>query len=281
MRAIGNWGGAVVAAVVGLSGVGVGSTSEVLAQADALYDRWAGDFEFAAYDARLRGAIALWEEALASGELGDELRAEVLVKLSRAYFELAEAYLPEGERKAAYARGEALALQALRLDPVFVRVEGERGFRAALGAAGDVGAIFWYGNNLGRLLAYDYGRALFGGTRDVLAAFTRAVELDEGYWGGGPHRALANFLAQTPGFLGGDAARAGVHFARAVELDPAFLQTYVDWAEFGAARDGGLFCELLRTAVAKGTDPDVVGCWPLYNRLALRRAGELLRRRCP
>lgn len=122
---------------------------------------------------------------------------------------------------------------------MFVRVEGERGFRAALGAAGDVGAIFWYGNNLGRLLAYDYGRALFGGTRDVLAAFTRAVELDEGYWGGGPHRALANFLAQTPGFLGGDAARAGVHFARAVELDPAFLQTYVDWAEFGAARDGG------------------------------------------
>ncbi len=160
------------------------------------------------------------------------------MKLSRAHCELAEAYLPEGERKAAYARGEALALQALRLDPVFLRVERERGFRAALGVAGDVGAIFWYGNNLGRLLAYDYGRALFGGTRDVLAAFTRAVELDEGYWGGGPHRALANFLAQTPGFLGGDVARA-------VERDPAFLQTHVDWAEFGAARDGGLCCELL------------------------------------
>lgn len=232
MRVIGNGGGGagavVVAAVVGLGGVGVGSTSEVLAQADALCDRWAGGFEFAAYADRLRGAIALGEEALASDKLGGELRAEVF----RASVELAEAYLPEGERRAACARGETLALQALRLDPALVRAEGERGFRAALGAAGDVGAIFRYGKNLGRLLAYDYGRALVGGTRDVLAAFTRAVELDEGHWGGGPHRPLADFLAQTPGFLGGDAARA-------VELHPAFLQTYLDWAGFGAARDGG------------------------------------------
>lgn len=263
------------------------SPAELLAEADALYDRWQGEFDFASYEARLRGAIAKWEEAVASLP-GDEveLRARALVNLSRAYFELAEAYLPDRERRAAYGKGEAAALAALRLDPEFVRGEATQGFRAALSRASDVGAIFWYGNNLGRLLNYDYGRAIFGGARDVLAAFTRAVELDEGYWGGGPHRALANFLAQTPGFLGGDQDRAGYHFGRAIEIDPAFVQNYVDQAEFYAKprKECDEFCRLLRTALAQGADPQVTARWPLYNRLALARARPLLAEqpgRCP
>ncbi len=281
--------GAVVLAI-GVAGEALGSSAtpaELIGQGEALYSRWQGEFDFASYEARLRGAIAKWEEAVASLP-GDEveLRARALVNLSRAYFELAEAYLPDRERRAAYGKGEAAALAALRLDPEFVRGEATQGFRAALSRASDVGAIFWYGNNLGRLLNYDYGRAIFGGTRDVLAAFTRAVELDEGYWGGGPHRALANFLAQTPGFLGGDQDRAGYHFGRAIESDPAFLQNYVDQAEFYAKprKEWDEFCRLLRTALAQGADPQVTARWPLYNRLALARARPLLAEqpgRCP
>jgi len=277
---------AVAVAVLGV-GLGVGARptpTELLAEGDALYDRWQGEFEFVAYEARLRGAIGKWEQALAALPADEaETRRQVLVSLARAYFELAEAYLAEPDRRPVYAKGEAAALGALRLEPEFVRVEAAHGFRAALEAASDVGAVFWYGNNLGRLLRYDYGRAIFGGTRDVAAAFARAVELDEGYWGGGPHRALANFLSQTPGFLGGDQVQAAVHFARAIELDPAFLQNYVDQAEFHAQprREWDAFCQLLTAALAQGEEP---ARWPLYNHLALIRARSLREEtpnRCP
>jgi tetratricopeptide (TPR) repeat protein len=254
------------------------SPADLLAEGDALYDRWQGEFEFVAYEARLRGAIGKWEQAFAALPAGEiELRRRVLVSLARAYFELADAYLGEGDRRTVYAQGEAAARAALQLEPEFVRVEAARGFRAALGAASDVGAIFWYGNNLGMLLSYDWGRAVLGGTRDVLAAFTRAAELDEAYWGGGPHRALANFFAQTPGFFGGDLARAAVHFRRAIELDPAFIQNYVDQAEYHAKprREWDVFCSLLRAALDRGADPVAVARWPLYNHLALARARRL------
>ena len=279
------WPWVVLTLWAGLGGVAIGTPiGDRLAEADALYNRWSNGFEFVAYEARLREAIAVWEEVLMSADLGDGERAGVLVRLSRAWFELAEAYLSVGDRRGAYANGEAAALGALRTEPEFVRVEAGQGFRAALGAAQDVEAIFWYGNNLGRSLNYDYGRALFGGTRDVLAAFTRAVELDEAYWGGGPHRALANFLAQTPGFLGGDGDRAGVHFARAVEPDPAFIQNHVDWAEFSAGprRDWDAYCRLVGAALDPGAETAAVQRWPLYTHLASGRARALARSRtCP
>lgn len=269
----------VFALLVGLTLVGLaqGRVEELLSHAEALYDRWHGEFDFSSYEGRLREAIQLWEEALpALSQPGD--RHPVLVKLSRAWFELAEGYLLEkGEREKAYAKGKDYALEALRLDPAFLEVEKREGFRAALQKSTDLEALFWYGNNLGRWLGFHYWEALTGGTRDVLAAFGRCVELDESYWAGGPRRALANFLAQTPGFLGGDFQRAKAEFQRALELAPDFLQNYVDYAEHWAqkAGDNALFCGLLREALTRGADPKVFGAWPFYNTLALRRAAAL------
>ncbi|MCR4392053.1 MAG: TRAP transporter TatT component family protein [Candidatus Acetothermia bacterium] len=252
----------------------------LVAEADRLYDRWSQAFAFAAYEARLRGAIALWEEALPLIP-PDQVptRTQVLNRLAQAYFELAEGYLTgDKEKEQAYDKGKGYALASLRLDPEFVRVEQDQGFRAALGAARDVAAIFWYGNNLGRWMSYHYWTALTGGTRDVLAAFTRAAELDEAYWGGGPQRALANFFAQTPGFLGGDMERSQACFIRAIEVGPEFIQNYVDYAElYAKARgDQALFCRLLRTALDQAADPAVMGKWPFYNWMAVERARALL-----
>ncbi len=249
----------------------------VLAQAEALYDRWADEFDLAAYEGRLRAAIRLWEEALPQLPDGAARRA-VLVKLSRAWFELAEAYLRDkGEKERAYAKGKDYALEALRRDPAFGEREVREGLRAALRKSTDVEALFWYGNNLGRWLGFHYWEALTGGTRDVLAAFERCVELDEAYWAGGPRRALANFLAQTPGFLGGDFSRAQKEFVRALELAPEFLQNYVDYAEHWAKPAGKkeLFCSLVEEALRRGQDPAVMRAWPLYNALALARAEQL------
>ena len=87
-----------MALVAALGVVGSGtSPQEKLVAAEALYNRWDGAFDFTAYEARLQGAISLWEEALAATDLAMDEREAVLVRLSRAYFELAEAYLPDGE----------------------------------------------------------------------------------------------------------------------------------------------------------------------------------------
>lgn len=264
-----------------LGGWAQGDVEDLLAHAEVLYDRWQREFDFMAYEAELREAIRLWEEALPQLSTPRDRRA-VLVKLARAWFELAEGYLEEkGQREQAYAKGMGYALEALRLDPGFQSME-RVGFRAALRASTDVEALFWYGNNLGRWLGFHYWEALMGGTRDVLAAFERCVELDEAYWGGGPRRALANFLAQTPGFLGGDFARAEAEFRRAQELAPEFLQNYVDYAEHWAKPAGKneLFCQLLEEAVRRAGEPEVFRAWPFYNLLALRRAEQLRRGRC-
>lgn len=252
----------------------------LIAEAEALYDRWSGPFDFTAYEAKLRQAIELWEAALPLIPADQvQTRAHVLDRLSQAYFELAEGYIAKyAEREPAYGKGKDYALESLRLDPEFVRTEGES-FRAALRSAKDIAAIFWYGNNLGRWLNYHAMTALTGGTLDVRAAFERSVELDETYDGGGPHRALAAFLAQVPSFLGGDLEGSKPHFERSIQIDGDYLENYVNYAEFyaKAKKDWPLFCGLLRTALEKAQDPAVMAKWPFYNKLAVDRAQALWR----
>lgn len=249
----------------------------LIAQAEQLFDRWDGEgFDFAAYEGRLRQAIGLWEEALPLIP-ADQIQTEahVLDRLAQGYFELADGYLTTNEEMdGAYGKGKDFALESLRLGPDFIRIEQEEGHRAALSAAEDVAAIFWYGNNLGRWLNYHQLTALTGGVHDVLASFERAVELNETYDGGGPHRALAAFLAQVPGFLGGDLEGSKGHFERSIEIDGDYLENYVNYAEYYAKpkRDWELFCGLLRTALDKAEDLTVMAKWPFYNKLALDRA---------
>ncbi|MGQ9733575.1 MAG: TRAP transporter TatT component family protein [Candidatus Bipolaricaulia bacterium] len=250
----------------------------LIAEADALYDRWSGPFDFAAYEGRLRRALELWEMALPLVPADQvETKAHVLDRLAQAYFELAEGYITKyAEREPAYEKGKDYALASLRLDPDFVRTEKES-FRAALRGAKAIAALFWYGNNLGRWLNYHAMTALTGGTLDVRAAFERSVELDEAYDGGGPHRALAAFLAQVPSFLGGDLEGSKAHFERSIELDGEYLENYVNYAEFyaKAKKDWGLFCSLLKATLTKAQDPAVMAKWPFYNKLAVDRAQTL------
>ena len=253
-------------------------TSDRIEIADAAFDRWDGSFEFEAYQQRLETALAAYEQLLDLVP-EDERQARVYIanRLSQGYFELGFAYITDrGDQEKAFAKGQAHALTSLRLDPSFVQGE-EQGFRAALESADDVIALFWYGNNRGKYLDFHWLTALSGGMKDVRAAFERAIELDETYFGGGPLRALGSFLAKVPTFLGGDMAQAKAVFERAIELGPNFLENYVDYAEYCAKpeQEWDIFRDELNTALELAEDPEVMACWPLYNTLALRRAEQL------
>ncbi|MEW5826249.1 MAG: TRAP transporter TatT component family protein [Candidatus Bipolaricaulota bacterium] len=253
--------------------------ADLLAAADAALAEAQVSFDFDAYRGQLETAISLWEEALPLLAADDrERRAHALNGLARAYFELAEAYLEApAEREADYKTGSDYALASLRLDPTFVATEAADGFRAALYSASDVGAIFWYGNTIGQWYNYHQIQAIFSGIKDILASYERAVELDETYLGGGPHRSLAAFIAQAYFVLGKTRDECVEHYERAMEIDSSYLETYVNYAEHYAKATGRdeLFSQLLATVDELGKDPAVVAAWPFYNYLALRRAAQL------
>jgi len=251
----------------------------LLAEAETCFDRWSGPFDVVAYEASLQDAILLWEEALPSVPEADAAtRVHVLNRLSQVHFELATGYLDDSASKeAAFEAGRDTALGALELDPAFVAARQRDGFRAALRAATDVASIFWYGNNLGQWLDFHRITAFFGGVRDVLAAFERAIELDGAYDGGGPHRSMAAFLAQAHFLVGRSRSDAVVHFERSIEIDPTYLENQVNYAElYARGTDEDLFHRLIAEALEAAEDPAIVAAHPLYNLLAIDRARRLI-----
>jgi tetratricopeptide (TPR) repeat protein len=248
----------------------------LLAEAETAFDRWSRPFDFDAYAASLREAISLWEEALPLlSEEDTATRIRVLNRVSQAWFELATAYLPDArDREATFERARDAGLAALELDPTFVVTREKDGFRAALRAATNVETIFWYGNTLGSWLDFHRTRAIFGGVRDVGASFERSIELDECYDGGGPHRAMGIFVAQAHFLVGLSRSDAVEHFERSIEIDPSYLENYVNYAEYYArpTGDDALFDALIAAVLEAAEDPAVVAVYPFYNKLAIDRA---------
>jgi tetratricopeptide (TPR) repeat protein len=267
-------------AVIGMAlAVAATDVESLIAEADQLYDRWSGDFDYEAYQTDLEAAIGLYQQALLLLPVEDVAeQSNLLVRLSQACFELSEGYLADlDEVKAAHTLGKDYALAALRLDPDFVTAE-EESFRAALFGAGDVGAVFWYGNTLGRYLEFHPLTAMMGGMRDIQACFERAVELDPTYMDGAPLRSLGSFYAQVPSFLGGDMEQAETVHQQAMAVSTTFLENKVNWADFvlQPIEDWASLCAALQDVLRLAEDPDTMALWPFYNERALRRARELL-----
>jgi len=268
----------IAACMVLLSVAGLAQTPNLIASADASFDRWSGTFSFSDYQAQLLHSLALYEEALPTIDSSAlQTRSYVLNRLAQGYFELGMAYLTDrNEQEKAYSKGKDYALASLRLDPVFVEAEKDS-FRAALSSASDVKAVFWYANNLGRYINSHLLTAMSGGMKDVQASFERAIELDPTYLGGAPWRSLGSFLARVPTFMGGNQDDAHHAFANAATIDPTFIENYVDDAEYIAkpAKDWDRFCDQISIALAAGANQDTMAAWPLYNALALKQAEDL------
>ncbi len=107
----------------------------------------------------------------------------------------------------------------------------------------------------------------------------RVLEVDEGFYYGGPHLFMGIWFASRPKMAGGDLKKAQQHFLKALELGQGkFLMAYVYYAKYYARQimDKELFVSTLQKVLEAPaeTAPDLT----LANTVAKKEAKELLNR---
>jgi hypothetical protein len=105
----------------------------------------------------------------------------------------------------------------------------------------------------------------------------RVLEIDEGFYYGGPHLFMGIWLASRPKIAGGDLKKAQEHFLKALEFGKGkFLMAYIYYATYYArqALDKDLFISTLQKVLETPADisPDLT----LLNTVAKKKAQELL-----
>jgi hypothetical protein len=111
----------------------------------------------------------------------------------------------------------------------------------------------------------------------VISMMQRVLELDEGFYYGGPHLFMGIWFASRPKIAGGDLKKAQRHFMKALELGKGkFLMAYIYYANTYArqALDKDLFISTLQTVLA--APADAVPELTLLNTVAKNKAKELL-----
>jgi hypothetical protein len=107
----------------------------------------------------------------------------------------------------------------------------------------------------------------------------RVLEIDEGFYYGGPHLFMGIWLASRPKIAGGDLKKAQGHFLKALEFGKGkFLMAYVYYATYYArqALDKDLFISTLQKVLE--TPADISPELTLINTVAQKKAKELLTR---
>ena len=142
----------------------------------------------------------------------------------------------------------------------------------------DVPYLFWSATCWGNWIRFNLGSmAAMAQLPRVQALMNRALELDEGFYYGGPHVFMGVWYASRPQMAGGDLAKARDHFLKAIELGKGkFLMTYVFYADQYARRvlDKELFLSALQTVI--DTPADVLPELTLLNTVAHDKAQTLL-----
>jgi tetratricopeptide (TPR) repeat protein len=222
-------------------------TADLIAEGDAKWEQRTDP-------ANIRAAIAAWEKAAEA----EPNNAELLVKLTRANYFLADGFLRNddkeylktmdlgvkwGERAMVAASSEFEAkMRGGTKYPEAVKVMPKEG----------VPAMYWYASSLGKWAKKKGFAVLLGQKDNVKATMDRALELDPEFYYGGPHRYFGAYYAIAPSFAGGDLEKAQVHFKKSLEISPEYIGTKVLWAENLATKqqDEETFDRLLAEVLA-------------------------------
>ena len=211
---------------------------------------------------------------------------DLLLAGAQAYASYASVLEEDEQDRAAYLseRAKQYALKALELTPPFKGALGQplEVFQERLGRTGKkhVPTLFWVGNIWGGWIAAgSEGPAAMADLPWVEALMERTLELDPGFYYGGPHLFKAILLSARPEQFGGNLKKAGEHFKKAMDYGQGkFFMTQVYYAEYYARQtlDRDLFVSTLKKVLETSAriEPDLT----LANTLAQRKAQKLLSR---
>ena len=211
---------------------------------------------------------------------------QLLLATAKAYASYASIFDEDEDKeyaKSLLGRGKEYALRSLEVrglkDPLRTPFEE---FKASLQGFGkeDVPYLFWGASCWADWIAHhlDSMEALADLPR-VESMMNRVLEIDEGYFYGGPHLFMGIWFSSRPPLAGGDLKRAQRHFLKALELGQGkFLMVYVYYANYYArqAMDRDLFLSTLQNVLETPArvSPDLT----LVNTIAKKKAQALLGR---
>jgi len=209
---------------------------------------------------------------------------QLLIAAAQAYSSFASVFVEDQDKeytKLLYGKAKDYALRSLLKrgfkDPLKSSFED---FTKDVQASGkkDVPYVFWAATCWANwiILNLDSMEALAELPR-VELMMRRTLELDEGFYYGGPHLFMGMWLASRPAIAGGDLQKAKGHFLKALELGKGkILMAYVYYADNYARRasDKDLFVSTLEKVLQ--TPADSVPELTLVNTMAKKRAKELL-----
>jgi hypothetical protein len=229
---------------------------------------------------QLERAIAIWETLRAQ----EDSNAEVLTKLSRGYYLLADGFIRnDGDDVALLATfekgilaGEHAMMAASSAFSDKVKSGAKIEEAVTLIAKEGQAAIYWYATNLGKFaVKKGFTTTLFYKDR-IFAVMQHVLSLDESFFYAAPHRYFGAFYAKAPSFAGGDMDKSKDPFDRALELESRNLGTKVLYAEYYATKadDKALFQELLQSV--QGGDPEALPNLGPEQRIEQAKAGQLL-----
>lgn len=238
----------------GQTAAATGSTSTDtgdIAEGDA---HWAGRTS----PDEIKAAIAAWEKAA-----GDDSKdVDLLVKITRGYYFLADGYLRSNEKEylAMMDKGVKWGERAMiAASPEFEKKmrEGAK-YPEAVKSVGKEGvaAMYWYASSLGKWAKMKGFAVLLGQKDNVKATMDRCLQLDPNFYYGGPHRYFGAYYAIAPSFAGGDLEKSKVHFKKSLEIEPNYVGTKVLWAAELAVKqqDEEMFDKLLNEVLAAPDD---------------------------
>jgi len=211
---------------------------------------------------------------------------QLLIVAAQSYSSFASLFVEDQDKEYAnllYERGKQYALRSLEMrgfkEPLQRPFDD---FKEGLNRLGkkDASYLFWTATCWANWirLNLDSMEALSELPR-VEWMMKRVLELDEGFYYGGPHLFMGIWFASRPKIAGGDLKKAQEHFLKALALGQGkFLMAYVYYANYYARKmmDKELFTSTLQKVLETPaeTSPDLV----LLNTVAKRQAKELLSR---
>jgi hypothetical protein len=211
---------------------------------------------------------------------------QLLLAAAQSYSSFASLFVENQDREYArllYERGKQYALRSLEKRGVREPLQGTfEDFRQSLKNLGkkDVPYIFWTATCWANWirLNLDSMEAMSELPR-VESLMKRAIELDEGFYYGGPHLFMGIWYASRPQIAGGNLKKSQDHFLKALDLGKGkFLMAYVYYADYYARKkmDKKLFTSTLEKVLETPAEisPDLT----LVNTVAKNKAKELLGR---